>query len=108
MPAGGARVGAGRPRKTVGDVPVATDKTVNRPRKSLGGLSPLEYMLGVMNDDDADAGRRDRMAVAAAPYVHPKAEAVAPGKKEQQQAAAEAQVEAGGKYAPPAPPGLYN
>jgi phage terminase small subunit len=33
---------------------------------------PLEYMLKVMNDPKADPARRDRMAVAAAPFLHPK------------------------------------
>ncbi len=36
------------------------------------GPLPLEHMLKVMNDPNADNERRDRMAVAAAPYVHPK------------------------------------
>ena len=36
------------------------------------GMTPLEYMLTVMNDSESDTGRRDRMAVAAAPYVHAK------------------------------------
>ena len=33
-------------------------------------LSPLEYMLNVMNDELADKNRRDRMAIAAAPFIH--------------------------------------
>ena len=33
-------------------------------------LSPLEYMLNVMNDELADKNRRDRMAIAAAPFQH--------------------------------------
>lgn len=36
------------------------------------GLTPLQYMLQVLRDDKADASRRDDMAKAAAPYVHPK------------------------------------
>lgn len=35
-----------------------------------GGKEPLEYMLAVMNDEKADLFRRDKMAVAAAPYRH--------------------------------------
>jgi hypothetical protein len=42
-------------------------------------------MLAVMNDPSADDTRRDRMAQAAAPYVHPKAADAAPGKKEQRE-----------------------
>ena len=47
-----------------------------------GRMSPLAYMLTVMNDPDADPARRDRMAVAAAPYVHVRAATARPGKKE--------------------------
>lgn len=36
------------------------------------GQTPLEYMLRVMRDSRAGGDRRDKMAVAAAPYVHPK------------------------------------
>ncbi len=36
------------------------------------GIMPLEYMLGVMRDDKAPTIRRDDMAKAAAPYLHPK------------------------------------
>lgn len=40
------------------------------------GITPLDYMLKVMRDAKADAGRRDEMAKAAAPYVHPKLQSV--------------------------------
>ena len=48
----------------------ATAKRESEIAKS--GITPLEYMLKVMRDSKADAGRRDDMAKAAAPYVHPK------------------------------------
>lgn len=100
MARGGARPGAGRPRKEAGSVPaVKNEAAANRPRKSLGGMTPLEYMLGVMNDDDVDPTRRDRMAMAAAPFVHPRAAEAEGGKKAQRQAAAE-EVAAGGKFTP--------
>ena len=35
-----------------------------------GRMSPLDYMLSVINDPGVDDARRDRMAIAAAPYVH--------------------------------------
>ena len=38
-------------------------------------------MLSVMNDPDADPARRDRMAIAAASYVHIRAADAKPGKK---------------------------
>jgi hypothetical protein len=40
------------------------------------GETPLEYMLRVMRDPAADSTRRDDMAKAAAPYVHPKLAAI--------------------------------
>jgi hypothetical protein len=36
------------------------------------GETPLEYMLRVMRDTKADTRRRDDMAKAAAPYIHPR------------------------------------
>jgi hypothetical protein len=51
-------------------------------------LQPLEYMLAVLNDPTADATRRDRMAIAAAPYCHPRVADAAKGKKDQQADAA--------------------
>jgi hypothetical protein len=36
------------------------------------GIMPLDYMLSVMRDANADPKRRDAMAMAAAPYLHPK------------------------------------
>ena len=36
------------------------------------GLTPLEYMLAVLRDENADPERRDEMAKAAAPYIHPR------------------------------------
>lgn len=66
------------------------------------GKKPLDYMLKVMNDPTADEFRRDKMAVAAAPYMHiKKGEG---GKKDEQGAAAKRA--AGGKFAPAAPPKL--
>lgn len=66
------------------------------------GMSPLEYMLSVMNDSAADPSRRDRMAQAAAPFVHARAGEV--GKKEV--AADKAKKVAQGRFAPAAPPKL--
>lgn len=105
MARGGYRPGAGRPRKEAGKAPVVKDETdAEAPRKSLGGLTPLEYMLRVMNDPSEDGQRRDKMAIAAAPYVHGKAAEAAPGKKEQKQEAAE--KVAAGKFAPRGGPKL--
>lgn len=83
MPRGGYRPGAGRPKK--GSPPRARpavvakakpepivddpnrDETLEEARRL-----PLAYMLDVMNDPRTDAVRRDRMAIAAAPFMHSK------------------------------------
>ena len=36
------------------------------------GEAPLEYMLRVMHDENETIARRDDMAKAAAPYIHPR------------------------------------
>jgi hypothetical protein len=36
------------------------------------GILPLDYMLSVMRDANTEPKRRDAMAIAAAPYLHPK------------------------------------
>ena len=36
------------------------------------GQTPLEHMLAVLHDPKADPDRRDRMAIAAAPFIHPR------------------------------------
>jgi phage terminase small subunit len=53
------------------------------------GLMPLDYMLAVVRDPDADAGRRDRMAIAAAQYCHPRAADYRKGKKDHEAETAE-------------------
>jgi phage terminase small subunit len=52
-------------------------------------MQPLEYMLAVMNDPTAEEYRRDRMAIAAAPFCHPRISDAVKGKKDQQTEAAE-------------------
>ena len=37
---------------------------------------PLDFMLAVMRDPNADHKRRDAMAMAAAPYLHPRLTAI--------------------------------
>lgn len=64
---GGARPGAGRKKGVPNKRTAATTKAVEE-----SGLTPLDYMLGVMRDVLADPARRDDAAKAAAPYVHPK------------------------------------
>ena len=55
------------------DKPVAPRKPRARRRKTVSaGDTPLDYMLKVMRDDEADQKRRDEMARIAASYVHQK------------------------------------
>lgn len=67
-------------------------------------MSPLDYMLSVMRDPAEDPLRRDRMAMAAAPFVHVKPADAKPGKKEERQAAAERLT--AGKFGVRQPPKL--
>jgi hypothetical protein len=45
------------------------------------GLTPLNYMLKVMRDDDAETDVRLDAAKSAAPYVHPKLASVEVGNR---------------------------
>jgi hypothetical protein len=64
---GGRRPGSGRKKgsraKAVREI---VEKAV------AAGLTPLQYMLNVLNDENASAQRRDAMAIAAAQYCHPR------------------------------------
>jgi len=64
---GGKRAGAGR---KPGAVIQRTREIANAAIKN--GLTPLDYMLQVLRDPAADLERRDKMAIAAAPYLHPR------------------------------------
>jgi len=92
MPRGGARPGAGR-RK--GSQSKSSEAVEIRLEAKAAGLSPLEYMLQVMNDVGAERERRDRMAQAAAPYVHARAGEGDKSKKAEKQKAAEEAAGAG-------------
>lgn len=51
-------------------------KAVDLAKVAAEGITPLEYMLNIMRDPNADPSRRDHMAKAAAPYIHPKLGAI--------------------------------
>ena len=78
MPSGGYRPGAGRPRgsgngKAKAKAPTASAaKPARLPGATVAEARrlPLAYLLDVMNDPEADVARRDRMAIAAAPFMH--------------------------------------
>jgi hypothetical protein len=55
----------------------------------LNGMLPLDYMLAVIRDPNATQLRRDKMAIAAAPYCHArKTDDLPKGKKDQREEAA--------------------
>lgn len=64
---GGARPGAGRKKGSPNKKTAEIQRVVAE-----SGITPLEYMLSVMRDDNADEHRRLSAATAAAPYVHAK------------------------------------
>lgn len=67
---GGKRPGSGRKK---GSVTRRTQEIIAA--VAADGESPLEYMLRVMRTADDDK-RRDAMAVAAAPFLHPRLAAI--------------------------------
>jgi hypothetical protein len=64
---GGKREGAGRPKGA------RTNRSRRIAEKALNeGLSPLEYMLGIMRDVNEPTELRFEAAKACAPYIHPR------------------------------------
>ena len=78
----------GRPRKQKTEVftPPSTSKLSSDilDAAALENLTPLEYMLRVMNNPKEDPNMRARMAVSAAPYLHPRKGEAGTGKKDEQ------------------------
>lgn len=109
MASGGYRPGAGRPigttknssivkREPKKSKKIVASEKINLDKKDW--KTPLEYMMSVLNDSSVDESRRDRLAIAAAPFVH--ARAGEGGKKDERQAAAK--KASSGKFSPVAPP----
>lgn len=65
MPRGGARPNSGRPK---GGANKLNDEA--RKKALADGISPLEYLLKIMRDDQMELEKRIDAAKAAAPYVH--------------------------------------
>lgn len=68
---GGARPGAGGKK---GNKIKRTQELVAQ--AAAEGITPLQYMLKILRDENEDPSRRDSMAHAAAPYLHPKLSSV--------------------------------
>ena len=128
MPRGGARPGAGRPKKQPEEAkpskkalakaaPPQVDANGYKddpkwpfgkqppqepePPPDLSNLMPLDYLLEVMRDHTEERGRRMQAATLAAPYCHPKKGEA--GKKEEKAAAAK---KIASRFSPAAPPKL--
>jgi hypothetical protein len=62
---GGARQGAGRPKGAINRMTQeAREKAVE------GGITPLDYMLSLLRDEQKPEDIRFEAAKAAAPYLH--------------------------------------
>ena len=68
---GGRREGAGRRRGSPNKANIARQAEI-----AASGLTPLDYILQVMRDEENDLATRLDAAVKAAPYVHPKLAAI--------------------------------
>ena len=123
MPRGGARPGAGRPKKQTAAPAKPAAKKQALPKldaegyktdpnwpfgkqepeapPDLSGLMPLDFLLEVIRNPEEDKGRRMQAATLAAPYCHPKKGES--GKKEEKAAAAK---RVASRFAPAAPPRL--
>lgn len=118
MARGGYRPGAGRPKGTTkkGSGKRPSSSVVAAARKAVAASeevlalapdseTPLAYMLSVMNDPSMDEARRDKMAVAAAPFVHPRMADNRFGKRDGEKEAA-SRAGKTGRFAPPDAPKL--
>ena len=65
MTAGGARPGSGR---KAGSLSRQNAEVIAKAMAE--GLTPVEYLLGIMRNEEADEKRRDWAAEKVAPYLH--------------------------------------
>lgn len=71
MPPGGKRPGAGRPRGSQNRKTAETAAAI-----AASGLTPLDFMLRLMRDENQPLAMRQDAAKNAAPYVHARLAAV--------------------------------
>lgn len=71
MARGGSRPGSGRPKGAI------NAKTAERTEAIIAsGLTPLDYLLSILRDENMAADDRMEAAKAAAPYVHARLAAI--------------------------------
>jgi hypothetical protein len=71
MARGGRREGSGRPK---GAINKRTEEAIAKAAET--GITPLDYLLGLMRDEGQEQSVRLDAAKAAAPYVHAKLQAI--------------------------------
>ena len=71
MPRGGRQPGAGRPKGSKNKRTIAIEEAT-----AAGGELPKGFMLRVMRDESQPMPLRAEMAKAAAPYFHPRLNAI--------------------------------
>jgi hypothetical protein len=72
MPHGGRREGAGRKRGSRLKNPPRTRSAITAMEAAAAGLTPVDYLLGIMRNETLDMPVRLDAAKAVAPYVHPR------------------------------------
>ncbi len=70
MARGGFRSGAGRPKGAKNRRTRLQEEASKQALK--GGITPLEFLLGIMRDENEAKGVRMAAAKAALPYCHPR------------------------------------
>ena len=61
---------------------ITAERKAKLAEAQMAGLTPLDYMLGVLRDEDAKPEERMHAAVHAAPYIHPKLATIDHGNKD--------------------------
>jgi hypothetical protein len=67
--------GPGRPKGLKNSNTLILEEAARVARENPGEM-PVDYMLRVMRSAEADDERRDNMAIAAAPFLHPRLAAI--------------------------------
>ena len=71
MKRGGKRAGAGRKPGSKNKTTLARELAIAE-----SGLTPLQYLLKIVRDEDQDQESRVEAAKAAAPYIHPRLQSI--------------------------------
>ena len=61
---------------------ITAERKAKLAEAQMAGLTPLDYMLGILRDEDAKPDARMNAAVHAAPYMHPKLATIEHGGKD--------------------------